>query len=91
MSKVVYLATTEGCLGCKIMQNILDKVYKANLYTFITKVVHFDELPNFIKVNVPLNDFPLLVFVEDGVIKYHIDGTITAEKLQEIITNLKFN
>lgn len=91
MSKVIYLATTKGCEACRIMSNILKRVYGDNLYTFSIRIKDFTEIPSWIATNVPLNDFPTTIFVENDVIKYHFSGTKTAKALQEIIKDLKFN
>ena len=91
MIKEIYLATTKGCEACKIMENILRKVHKQNLYTFSVHVLDFSELPEFIKINVPLTDFPVTIFVENNVIKYHFTGTTSAKNLQSIINDIKFN
>lgn len=91
MIKIVYLITTEGCEACNIMENILRKVYKDNLYTFSIEIVDFTKCPDWIKINVPLHDYPILVFIENNVIKYHITGTMTAKKLQGIIQDIHFN
>lgn len=91
MSKRVYLATTEGCIGCKIMNNILEKVYANNLYTFSIETMDYKDLPEYIKINIPLNDFPTLIFVQDDVIKYHHSGTLSPRKLQEIINDIGFS
>lgn len=91
MIKEVYLATTKGCEACKIMENILRKVHQQNLYTFSIHVLDFSELPEFIKTDVPLTDFPVTIFVEDNVIKYHFTGTTSAKKLQDIINDINFN
>ena len=91
MSKRIYLATTEGCEACRIMERILKQVQRDVYYTFSIHVKDYTITPDFIKVNVALSDFPALIFVEDDVIKYHITGTISAKKLQEIIKDLHFN
>ena len=91
MNKQVYLATTKGCEACKIMENILRKVHKQNLYTFSIHVLDFSELPEFIKTDVPLTDFPVTIFVENNVIKYHFTGTTSVKNLQSIINDIKFN
>ena len=44
-----------------------------------------------IKINVLLTDFPILIFLENDIIKYHISGTISTKKLKEIIKDLHFN
>ena len=91
LSKHIYLATTEGCEACRIMERILKQVQRDNVYTFSIQVRDYKLLPEFIRINVLLTDFPTLIFLENDVIKYHISGTISAKKLQEIIKDLHFN
>lgn len=91
MCKIIYLATTKGCEACRIMDKILKQVHQNNLYTFSIAIKDFAELPTWITTNVPLNDFPTTIFVEDDVIKYHFSGTRSITSLQNIIKDLKFN
>ena len=91
ISKYIYLATTEGCEACRIMEKILKQVQRDNSYTFSIQVRDYKLLPEFIQVNVVLTDFPTLIFLENDIIKYHISGTISAKKLQEIIKDLHFD
>ena len=91
ISRYIYLATTEGCEACRIMERILKQVKRDNVYTFSIQVRDYKLLPEFIRINVLLTDFPTLIFLENDVIKYHISGTISAKKLQEIIKDLHFN
>ena len=91
LNKHIYLATTEGCEACRIMEKILKQVKRDNSYTFSIQVRDYKLLPEFIQVNVILTDFPTLIFLENNVIKYHITGTISAKKLQEIIKDLHFS
>lgn len=91
MSKRIYLATTEGCEACRIMEKILKQVKRDNSYTFSIQVRDYKLLPEFIQVNVILTDFPILIFLENNVIKYYVSGTMSAKKLQEIIKDLHFN
>ena len=91
ISRYIYLATTEGCEACRIMEKILKQVKRDNVYTFSIQVIDYKLLPEFIRINVRLTDFPTLIFLENDVIKYHISGTISAKKLQEIIKYLHFN
>ena len=91
MSRVIYLATTEGCYACSIMKKLLEEIHNNNLYTFSIEILDFKDIPEFIKINVPLNDFPTIIFVENNVIKYHHSGTISKRKLQNIINDLNFN
>ena len=91
ISRYIYLATTEGCEACRIMEKILKQVKRDNVYTFSIQVIDYKLLPEFIRVDVVLTDFPTLIFLENDVIKYHVTGTISAKKLQEIIKDLHFN
>ena len=94
MKKVIYLATIEGCESCKIMHNILlsferERV-KDNKLDFEIIVQDFHNLPEWIKINVPLNDFPLTVFIIDDVIKYHFDGTKSLIEIINITKDINF-
>ena len=91
MNKCIYLATTEGCEACRIMERILKQVKRDNVYTFSIQVRDYKLLPEFIRVDVILTDFPTLIFLENNIIKYHVTGTMSAKKLQEIIKDLHFN
>ena len=91
MSKTIYLATTEGCASCRIMLNILTKVYEYNNHSFGVVVTNYTELPSWISTNVPLTDFPTIIFVEDDVVKYHFSGTKGVVRLQKDIIDFKFN
>ena len=91
ISKYIYLATTKGCEACRIMERILKQVQRDNVYTFSIQVRDYKFLPEFIRVDVVLTDFPTLIFLENNVIKYHVAGTMSAKKLQEIIKDLHFN
>lgn len=91
ISKHIYLATTEGCEACRIMERILKQVQRDNVYTFSIQVRDYKLLPEFIRVDVVLTDFPTLIFLENNIIKYHVAGTMSAKKLQEIIKDLHFN
>ena len=91
MNKCIYLATTEGCEACRIMERILKQVQRDNIYTFSIQVRDYKLLPEFIRVDVVLTDFPTLIFLENNVIKYNVTGTMSAKKLQEIIKDLHFN
>ena len=91
ISRYIYLATTEGCEACRIMERILKQVKRDNVYTFSIQVRDYKLLPEFIRVDVILTDFPTLIFLENNVIKYHVTGTMSAKKLQEIIKDLHFD
>lgn len=87
--KLIYLITTKGCEACYIMTDImlavLDELKDTTL--IIRDVL---DIPMFIRVDVPLNDFPTLVFIKDGVIKYHISGTTSKDKVKTILSDIGF-
>lgn len=91
INRHIYLATTEGCEACRIIERILKQVQRNNVYTFSIQVIDYKLLPEFIRVDVGLTDFPTLIFLENNIIKYHVAGTMSAKKLQEIIKDLHFN
>lgn len=88
-NKIIYLITTKGCEACHIMTDIMLTVLdELNDTTLIIRDIL--DIPMFIRVNVPLNDFPTLVFIKDGVIKYHTSGTITKDKVKTILSDIGF-
>lgn len=87
--KVIYLITTKGCEACYIMTDIMLTVLdELKDTTLIIRDV--SEIPTFIKVDVPLHDFPTLVFVKDNVIKYHVSGTMSKSKVKIILSDIGF-
>ena len=84
--KYLYLITTEGCQGCKIMKDILDN----NFSNIRIRVQDVRFVPLWIKTNVKLTDFPTLVFIKNDVIIYHFSGTKNARKIKELIETLQF-
>lgn len=88
-NKVVYLVTTFKCSACKCMESILKQVQIDNP-AFIIKVVDFEDVPDWIKNNVQLTDFPTTILVKDDVIKYHFVGTLPKKIIEEIISDIKF-
>lgn len=88
-NKVVYVITTYKCSACKCMEYILRKIQKDNP-TFTITTTDFNEVPEWIKNNVTLTDFPTVIFVENGVIKYHFTGTISGKKVVKIMNDINF-
>lgn len=87
--KFIYLITTKGCEACHIMTDIMLAVLdELEGVTLVLRDV--SDIPMFIKVDVPLNDFPTLVFIKDGVIKYHISGTMNKDKVKTILSDIGF-
>lgn len=88
-NKFIYLITTKGCEACHIMTEIMLTVLdELEGTTLIIRDV--SDIPMFIRVEVPLNDFPTLVFVKDGIIKYHITGTMSKDKIKTILSDIGF-
>lgn len=84
--KYLYLITTEGCQGCKIMKDILDN----NFSNIRVRTQDIRFVPTWIKTNVKLTDFPTLIFIKNDVIRYHFSGTKSVRKIKELIETLKF-
>lgn len=84
--KYLYLITTEGCQGCKIMKDILVN----NFSDIRIRIQDVRFIPMWIKVNVKLTDFPTLVFIKNDIIRYHFSGTKSARKIKELIETLQF-
>lgn len=85
MNKEIYLIVTFGCSACKCQEYILNKVAKD--INFKLNVLNFQDTPDWIKTNVPINDFPITVIVINNVIKYHFTGTKSIKQIKEIIKN----
>lgn len=70
----IFLVTTEGCAGCKLMDRILRKVLdKATDITY-----HVSDYTKFRHKNKKLDkfrDFPTVLLVDDGEVKARIVGT----------------
>lgn len=89
MNKVVYVITTYKCSACKCMEYILKEIQKDNP-TFTITTTDFNEVPEWIKNNITLTDFPTVVFVENDVIKYHFTGTLSGKKVVKIMNDINF-
>ena len=89
MNKEVYLGTTYKCSACKLMAYILKEVLKDRPDVEL-KTLDYTELPEWIKTNVRLSDFPCVVFVVDDVIKFTFTGTKPAREVRQIIKDINF-
>ena len=89
MPKIVYLGTTYQCSACKC-QKVLLKSALALRDDIKLVVCNYTELPEWIKINVKLTDFPVTIFVDEDVVKYHFVGTKTIKKIQELIKSINF-
>lgn len=88
-NKVVYIVTTYKCSACKCMEYILKEIQKDNP-TFIIKTIDFQKVPEWIKINITLTDFPTVIFVDNDVIKYHFIGTLAKRKVVKIMNDINF-
>lgn len=88
-NKIIYLITTYKCSACKYMEYLL-KEKQANNPRFELKIIDFNDTPEWLKVNVVLTDFPTIVLIKDGVIKYQFVGTRSSRKLDKLFDDLKF-
>lgn len=88
-NKKIYLVKTHGCSACKCMEHILDELFNQIEGLNLT-ICYCDNVPEFLKTNVPFTDFPTTVFVKDDVIKYHFAGTKSINKIKNIIRDIEF-
>lgn len=89
MSKVIYLITTYKCSACKFQKDILKEILEEHKDIEL-EVIDFSKVPEFIKTNVILTDFPTTIFVKDNVIKYHFVGTKANRKIKALIKDINF-
>lgn len=87
--KIIYLITTYKCSACKCMEYLL-KEKQADNPRFELKIIDFNDTPEWLKVNVVLTDFPTIVLIKDGVIKYQFVGTRSSRKLDKLFDDLEF-
>lgn len=86
MNKII-LVTIEGCEGCKIMNNIINKAL-----TFLAIPIKFDKLDytslskDFIDTY-DITDFPTTLFIKDDVLKAKIVGTAN---VKTVLNNTEF-
>ena len=88
-NKVVYIVTTVECSACKCMKNILNGIQKDNS-TFTITSTDFTKVPEWLKTNITLTDFPTVVFTDNNVIKYHFVGTKSKSKVLQLIKDINF-
>ncbi len=88
MTRKIYIITTEGCEGCRIIKNILNSINKDNNFTIVS--IDHKEVPDWIKNKIKLIDFPTVIFVKDNVILHSFIGTRTANTIQGIIKYTDF-
>lgn len=88
-NKTIYLGITYNCSACKCQENLLKEAFKDYPYINI-KICNYKELPSWLQSQVILTDFPITIFVENEVIKYHLIGTASIRKLRDIAKNINF-
>ena len=89
MSKGIYLITTYKCSACKCMENILNDIQKDNS-TFTITSTDFTKVPEWLKTNITLTDFPTVVFIDNNIIKYHFVGTKSKSKVLILMKDINF-
>lgn len=89
VNKVIYLGTTYKCSACKLMGYILRQVLE-DRPDITLETLDYTELPEWIKTNVRLSDFPCVVFVVDDVIKFTFTGTKPAREVKQIMKDINF-
>lgn len=89
MSKVIYLITTYNCSACKFQKDILKEILEEHKDIEL-KVMDFSEVPDWIKTNIMLTDFPTTIFIKDDIIKYHFVGTKANRKIKALIKDINF-
>lgn len=82
MNKII-LITIEGCEGCKIMNNVINKAL-----SFLAIPIKFDKLDytslskDFIDTY-DITDFPTTLFIKDDVLKAKIVGTANVKTVSD--------
>ena len=71
------------------MESILNDIQKDNS-TFTINSTDFTKVPEWLKTNITLTDFPTVVFVDNNVIKYHFVGTKSKSKVLKLIMDINF-
>jgi hypothetical protein len=89
MNKVIYLGTTFKCSACKLQEHLLKETLLE--YPDIElKVCDYLQLPEWLQTQVKLSDFPVTIFIKDGIIKYTVVGTKSVKHLKEILSDIGF-
>ena len=89
MSKVIYLITTYKCSACKHQERILKEILEEHKDIEL-KIINFSKVPEWIKTNIILTDFPTTIFIKDYVIKYYFVGTKANRKIKALIKDINF-
>lgn len=76
----VYLAVTEGCSACKLMEHFLKDLQEEYDYELV--VCKFEELPTEIRTILPIGDFPTTVITKSGKVMFHFAGSRTKQYIR---------
>lgn len=71
------------------MESILNDIQKDNS-TFSITSTDFTKVPEWLKTNITLTDFPTVVFIDNNVIKYHFVGTKSKNKVLKLMKDINF-
>lgn len=87
MKHIIRIIVTEGCIGCKIAENLVNKAIKEYSYrkVEIEIINHLDtNYKDFIK-NYSINDYPTIIFIKnDEVMSIHTGTMAVPQLLHEI-------
>lgn len=89
MDKVIYLGTTYKCSACKCQEHLLKKALE-DRSDIELKICDYTELPNWLQSQIRLSDFPVTIFIKDGIIKYSLIGTMTIKNLKVLMQDICF-
>lgn len=84
MNKVIYLATSYKCSACKCQKQLLiDSLKTRNDIKLVEKDVN--DIPEWIKNEVNINQFPTTILTEDNKIIYSFVGTRKIRDINNIL------
>lgn len=89
MNKIIYLGITEGCIACSRQKRLLE-IALENCDDITLKVCNYKELPEWIKTNIKLTDFPVTILIKNNVIKYYHVGTMSIRKFNQLKEDFNF-
>lgn len=82
----VYLAVTEGCSACKLMEHFLKDLQEEYNYELV--VCKFNELPVDIRTILPIGDFPTTVVTKSEKVLSHFAGSRTKQYIRDIFNDI---
>lgn len=72
----IWLVTTKGCVGCKIMSNNIAEALSHTKKEISIRVKDVDELDKKTISTFGLTDFPTIMFFKNGELKFKSTGTV---------------